>query len=576
MIKIRRLVPICIMYLNGIRLNTACDGAFRGIRVLDALGKVGQCIITFDFAELGKENRLEFADSYACELSVHLGYKDDTREVFRGIITATGVEHTRYGSKFLVTASSYLSLLEHGRRTRTFEHITPSQAIKRTLERYDLQVVDCEPFGPVIPYWQSQEKTDLRTITDIAKSYGRDIYCFGKNVYVKRLMTMHQDEHIYEWGKSLIELEVDESVKEQVCAVCVLGWNILESKPVRGMVKIADLEQKMGGRQVWTELMANKNDESVNQTYYVYDHMVKDIAQAKERADAILREKSFKYMRAEGVGEGNHRLATGSTVTLKYVSKACDGEYIAYAVIHNFNLEDGYTTKFGLKRNMANDDLKRKVRHVDMYADRYAKANATTAGSQKSDAYKEKYEEEDEDGPEFRSLKWKKGGKEIAEALVDDKISLYCDVKNIADGETVKFSIFEQGENKDDPIDEVEGEVKNGEVEVPWEVVYKGGEGSNCAEELEEQGWTLPDYYFVVEYGGVESDQGKVLEVKNIVHKRLVDSKTGESLSNTEYTVILTGDGILSGTTDADGYIEKIQLKHFVKITEIRIRGKNE
>ena len=258
-------------------------------------------------------------------------------------------------------------------------------------------------------------------------------------------------------------------------------------------------------------------------------------------------------------------------MTVKYIGAAWSGEYVAYGVIHRFSLEEGYTTDFYLKRNMGNDDFKKKVRHVDMNADKTA-ASGAAAGSQPDGDESG----EEEDGPEFRSLKWKQGGKEIAEALVDDEVSLFCEVKNIADGEKVRFSIFEQSESKDDPIAEVEGEVKNGEVEVPWEVMYKGGEGSNCAEELEEQGWTVPDYFFVAEYGGVESPQGKVLEISNIIHKRLVDDKTGESLANMEYTITLADGNVITGNTDADGYIEKIQLKCFAEIAEIKIGGKNE
>ena len=87
-----------------------------------------------------------------------------------------------------------------------------------------------------------------------------------------------------------------------MCGVCVLGDNTLTAKPVRGTAKIKSLEQRIGGRQEWTEYMVNKNEVWVNQIHYEYDHVVRDEAAAKERAGAILREKSFKYMRAEGVG----------------------------------------------------------------------------------------------------------------------------------------------------------------------------------------------------------------------------------------------------------------------------------
>ena len=216
--KNAKVVPVCIMYLNGVRLNVTCEGAFRGITVINVLDKTGKSYIHFDFAELGRENRKEFDDSLDSEVSMHLGFKDNTREVFFGRITATEIDHSQYGSKYIVTVSSFLSLLEHGRKVRTFERMTPSQAIKTTLDRYNLQA-DCEPFGPEIPFWQSHERTDLQMIRDMAKQYGRDICCIGKKVYVKRLKTMLKDEHIYERGKNLISFEVKESFNEQVWGV---------------------------------------------------------------------------------------------------------------------------------------------------------------------------------------------------------------------------------------------------------------------------------------------------------------------------------------------------------------------
>jgi len=353
--KNKKLVPTCIIYIDGVRLNVDCEGAFRSIVVIDPLCNVGECTVTFDFYELGEDNIQMFQSSFFSNLSVHLGYKDDLSEVFNGRVTRSGINHPEYGpSLYKLTATSYLSVLEHGKHTRTFENIAPYQAVKKTLGRYGLQV-DCEQFGAEIPYWQSKEKTDFKTVRDIAKYYGRDIRCSGKKVYVKELMTTLKDEHIYEWGKSLIAFEVKESVMEQVRGIRVIGWNIEQAEAVSGEAKIEGLRQKIGGGRPWRETVANKGEKWVNQYHYVWDHKVKDASQAKEIAEGLLREKSFNYMRAGGSGEGNQRLTAGATVTVKYTGASWDGEYIAHTVIHRFSLEEGYTTEFYLKRNMAND-----------------------------------------------------------------------------------------------------------------------------------------------------------------------------------------------------------------------------
>jgi hypothetical protein len=178
-------------------------------------------------------------------------------------------------------------------------------------------------------------------------------------------------------------------------------------------------------------------------------------------------------------------------------------------------------------------------------------------GAAASQTDEDEGEKEEENGPEFRGLVWKKDGKETDKAMIDDDVTLFCEVKNIDEGETVKFKIFEQGKNKDDAIDNAEGEVKDGKGQAPWKIEYKEDENSNTAEEIEEQGWTIPDYYFVAEYGGVESVQSNELKVKERITHKLTHKKTGEIWANRKYTLILPDGSEITGTTDENGYIEE-------------------
>ena len=39
----KKLVPTCIMYMDGVRLNVGCEGAFRSVRVIDPLNNISDC-----------------------------------------------------------------------------------------------------------------------------------------------------------------------------------------------------------------------------------------------------------------------------------------------------------------------------------------------------------------------------------------------------------------------------------------------------------------------------------------------------------------------------------------------------
>jgi len=79
---------------------------------------------------------------------------------------------------------------------------------------------------------------------------------------------------------------------------------------------------------------------------------------------------------------------------------------------------------------------------------------------------------------------------------------------------------------------------------------------SNCAEEIEKYGYTVPEYFFVAEYGGVESEDSKLLDTKASLMPQLNDKNTGKILTDQEYTMILPDTSERTGTTNKDGYIE--------------------
>jgi uncharacterized surface anchored protein len=88
--------------------------------------------------------------------------------------------------------------------------------------------------------------------------------------------------------------------------------------------------------------------------------------------------------------------------------------------------------------------------------------------------------------------------------------------------------------------------------------VYTSDEddGSTSGKELKEKGYTLPEYHFVAEYGDVKSEPGPVLEVKDWVHKQLVDKETKHLLSNRRYLLWTADNQFIEKKTDAEGYVE--------------------
>jgi hypothetical protein len=93
-----------------------------------------------------------------------------------------------------------------------------------------------------------------------------------------------------------------------------------------------------------------------------------------------------------------------------------------------------------------------------------------------------------------------------------------------------------------------------------WEVEYnEDNDDTNSAKELQEQGYTLPEYQFVVRYGRL-NDRSNVLNVKGWVDEILKNGNTGSLLPNRKYTVYLPDGGKRKGNTDANGVIAENNL----------------
>lgn len=95
---------------------------------------------------------------------------------------------------------------------------------------------------------------------------------------------------------------------------------------------------------------------------------------------------------------------------------------------------------------------------------------------------------------------------------------LICaETSGISDGTSVKIKIVEKDDDgNDDDVATITGTVKGGKIEYKWKVIYTmDDDDANNQQELEEKGYTLPEYAFTVEADGVESEESKQLDVKD-------------------------------------------------------------
>ena len=109
---------------------------------------------------------------------------------------------------------------------------------------------------------------------------------------------------------------------------------------------------------------------------------------------------------------------------------------------------------------------------------------------------------ENEKNPAISNPRWEDTkGQAITKALVGDEVYLCADVTDIADGAAATIKIVEKdADSKDDPVTTLSAVVSGGKIKCQWQVQYTADDDdADSQKELEEKGYTLPEYAFVVD-----------------------------------------------------------------------------
>lgn len=149
---------------------------------------------------------------------------------------------------------------------------------------------------------------------------------------------------------------------------------------------------------------------------------------------------------------------SGNRLTVKYLGRHSDGEYLVYSVEHSFSAQDGYFTTCHLKRNFCGVSNNRSISAVDRERIDRQSANAqgenaasTSASGNHEETQNNSENTSAEKTPTITNPRWEDAsGRTIAKALVGDEVFLCADVTDIAEGATATIRIVEKDDDGND------------------------------------------------------------------------------------------------------------------------------
>ena len=570
----RTLTPVWIAYVDGKRLDTDYEGALKRIYIHDSLDSAGTASLLFDIssADFGKD----CAFAIGSEVSIHLGYKDDVQEVFAGEVTGFAPRLDEYSAPLTeVKIHSKLRRLNKGTRYISFEHKTPTDIIRDIVQGYNLNA-DVENFGPEYNYIEQKNFTDYGYIMYLAGKYGKSVYCHGDTVYVKTEITPTDDNVVLEYGKSMVSARTRTDLAGQLSAVTATGWDIMKCGGFTATATMKDLPLKIGGEYCWEDNAKGYDPHKVEQ---LSSGSFTDEKDALEVAKSVLLGRSMQFQSCDAKTEGSSRIRPGNRLTVKYLGKQSDGEYLVQSVEHSFSVQNGYFTTCHLIRNFCETGSNnRNISAIDRERvdSRSAESEASIASAGSGNQTETQADTEEsnveEKNPTITNPHWENAdGKTLTKALVGAEVFLCADVTDIADGATATIKVIEKDDDgNDDFVTELSAAVQDGKIRRKWKVVYMADDDdTDSQKEMEEKGYTLPEYAFTVESSEVNSEESGQLDVMGWIKKQLKDRKTGTILSNTKYTIYLLDGSEIKGISDNDGilYLDNLKIgKYFISI----------
>jgi phage protein D len=151
--------------------------------------------------------------------------------------------------------------------------------------------------------------------------------------------------YVFEWGKSLINFSPTLSLNKQVGKVTVKGWDPATKALLQYTAGPADLPTSSGG---------GENGPSAIQTRFkdredvVVDQPVTSQQEAKTLAIALLRERAYSYITANGQVIGIPDLRPGDNIEVQGLGTRFSGQYYVTKVEHSLG-SSGYLTTFDVR-----------------------------------------------------------------------------------------------------------------------------------------------------------------------------------------------------------------------------------
>lgn len=326
----------------------------RALRIEETTGGLYSCEATFtNWGPIGG-GRVGFQHferntfDFGTELRIDAFAGRRRKTVFEGRVSGleSQVPDTQPPS-LLVLAEDRLQDLRMRRRTRTFEDVSDEDVAEQIARDHSLQT-DLDVDGPTHNVLAQVNQSDLAFLRERARAIDAEVWVEGETLRMQERTRRDAGDLTLTYGEGLRSVNVRADLAHQQTEFTVSGWDVQAKESIAETADEAALQGTLNGGLSGAAALENSLGARTQQMVHT-SPLTTD--EARAMAEASFRQHARRFVEARGVAEGDGRLRIGAQVKLVGVGGRFEGgRYTLTEVLHTFDPEAGYRTRFTAQR----------------------------------------------------------------------------------------------------------------------------------------------------------------------------------------------------------------------------------
>jgi phage protein D len=276
------------------------------------------------------------------ELSVYAGDEAAPREIFKGKVSALEMV-CHYGAppELVVLAEDGLAAARRARRSKVYTDMTPADVVNAVAGGLGL-TPSVSGLGSPQATWAQLDETDLGFLRRLLARFDADLQVVGTQLQVSPRKDVQRGTVELTLYSQLARVRLTADLADQPTTVTVAGWNAKDGSAVKGEASAIANAGPGSGKSglAWAQEAFGDRSEHLAAPAVSTDD------EARAVAEAALDQRARRFVRAEGLAEGNAQLRVGSCVRLAGISPQFDNSYYVVRACHLFDMKQGYRTEF--------------------------------------------------------------------------------------------------------------------------------------------------------------------------------------------------------------------------------------